>query len=101
MSNLADHARALRVLADELRASSQEGRLDAERVAAEGDVARSAAATAASMTAWLLAEAHARAADRLDAEVRAGSVATAEGHRCTVDHSRMTTPRCPACGAAK
>ena len=41
------------------------------------------------------------AADRLKAADVAEALETAAAHRCSVDHSKLISPRCPACGGPK
>lgn len=48
-----------------------------------------------------MGDAHLCAADQLEAEEKAASLALAEAHRCTLDHARLSVPKCPACGAPR
>jgi hypothetical protein len=48
-----------------------------------------------------LAEAYTEAAEMMEDADRAEAVRMAEAHRCTLDHARLTVPKCPACGAAR
>jgi hypothetical protein len=49
----------------------------------------------------LMADTHNSAADALLAEVAAESAEISAGHRCTLDHATMPTPKCAACGAPR
>jgi len=80
MTHLADHARAARILAD----------VWADEFASQTD-------KHLCLMAGMLSSGYRRAADQMDAEVRAGIV----GHACTIDHRAMGSTVCPACKAPR
>lgn len=83
MSHMRDHIRAMRALGRALKDEGENG----ASIPANVEVLH------------LMGDAHLAAADQLEAEERAAFAELADARRCTLDHARLTVPKCPACGA--
>lgn len=90
--SLSDHARATRIMADSFTEAGDE----VKRKARNNPAMMEAAGTLIA-----LALGFEKAANRMEAEVRADAAIMADGHRCSVDHASITTSRCAACGAPR
>lgn len=80
-----DHIRAMRALGRALKDEGENG----ASIPANVEVLH------------LMGDAHLCAADQLEAEEKAACLALADAHRCTLDHARLSVPKCPACGAPR
>lgn len=85
MSHILDHARAMRVLGEALIAQGEQAGLDLD--------------DATDRLLTNMGRAHIAASDRLIGEAAADARAWAASARCTIDHTTIKAPKCPACGA--